>query len=288
MLYTIENDSFVVSIDSYGAELTSVKRKEDFREYVWDAHTDAWNKHSPVLFPYIGFCKNNSIKYDGEIYPATKHGFARDKEFCVEGRESNSISFSLLYDNESLVTYPFKFKLILKYVLENNELSIYYEVNNMDDKTIYFSLGAHPAFMGINESLTGNKICIHKDCVLKKSLIDINTGLFFDETEEVKYKDGLIDISLDTFDNDALVFEDYQINKVSLLEGGIPFLEATFDSPIVGIWSPIRKNNPFICIEPWFGRADKISFDGNIEERACEQSLKVGDTFNSLFKLSFL
>ncbi|MBR5357540.1 MAG: hypothetical protein IK121_11555 [Lachnospiraceae bacterium] len=48
MIETIENDLLTVKIDTLGAELLSVKNKETNREYIWDRHTDAWNKSSQI------------------------------------------------------------------------------------------------------------------------------------------------------------------------------------------------------------------------------------------------
>ncbi|MDE4942998.1 aldose 1-epimerase family protein, partial [Francisella tularensis subsp. holarctica] len=34
-----------------------------------------------------------------------------------------------------------------------------------------------------------------------------------------------------------------------------------------GLWSKPKANDPYVCIEPWCGRSDKLGMDVNIEYR---------------------
>lgn len=47
------------------------------------------------------------------------------------------------------------------------------------------------------------------------------------------------------------------------------------------------KNAPFVCIEPWYGRCDKESYDGELSEREYEQKLGAEEEFNVSYKISF-
>ena len=51
MRYILENDTLRVEIESFGAEIKSVKRKADGREYMWCGDPRYWGRTSPVLFP---------------------------------------------------------------------------------------------------------------------------------------------------------------------------------------------------------------------------------------------
>ena len=57
--------------------------------------------------------------------------------------------------------------------------------------------------------------------------------------------------------------------------------------PVVALWSPPGKNAPFLCIEPWFGRCDAHDFEGTLEERAFNNSLKAGDKFETYYTIRF-
>ena len=54
MRYTLENENLKVEIDSFGAEIKSVKRKSDNFEYMWCGDKKYWGRTSPVLFPFVG------------------------------------------------------------------------------------------------------------------------------------------------------------------------------------------------------------------------------------------
>ena len=54
----LENEFLRVAINEFGAELTSIVRKSDQSEYVWNADPAFWGKHAPLLFPIIGRLKD--------------------------------------------------------------------------------------------------------------------------------------------------------------------------------------------------------------------------------------
>ena len=45
MRYILENDTLRVEIESFGAEIKSVKRKADGREYMWCGDPEYWAEH---------------------------------------------------------------------------------------------------------------------------------------------------------------------------------------------------------------------------------------------------
>ena len=111
MRYILENDTLRVEIESFGAEIKSVKRKADGREYMWCGDPRYWGRTSPVLFPFVGAPKNKEYRYEGRTYPMGQHGFARDMEFTLEAQEEKSIWFVLSSTEETYVKYPFGFRL---------------------------------------------------------------------------------------------------------------------------------------------------------------------------------
>ena len=54
MFYKIENEFFTCEIDDMGAQLHSLKSKENGKEYIWYGKTEIWYGQAPVLFPVIG------------------------------------------------------------------------------------------------------------------------------------------------------------------------------------------------------------------------------------------
>ena len=50
----MENEKLRVQISDHGAELCSIYDKETDREAVWIGDPAFWNRHAPVLFPFVG------------------------------------------------------------------------------------------------------------------------------------------------------------------------------------------------------------------------------------------
>src|SRR5690349_14133704 len=100
-MYQIESGNLTVSIQSKGAELTSIKHKSTELEYLWNADPTFWAKSSPVLFPVVGTLKDNTYNYKGKPYHLSRHGFAREKDFQVTEHKKNTITFSITNDDES-------------------------------------------------------------------------------------------------------------------------------------------------------------------------------------------
>jgi len=88
------------------------------------------------------------------------------------------------------------------------------------------------------------------------------------------------------FDGDALVIEDHQIQKVVLMDPQKKeYLAVEFDAPLVGIWSPPKKQAPFVCIEPWYGRCDSEIFEGELKDRDWENTLAAGEEFEASYRI---
>ena len=63
------------------------------------------------------------------------------------------------------------------------------------------------------------------------------------------------------------------------------YLSVSFDAPLFGLWSPAGKNAPFVCIEPWYGRADKESFSGEISDREYMNKLAPEEVFEAEYAI---
>ena len=108
-----------------------------------------------------------------------------------------------------------------------------------------------------------------------------------DEKEEWKLSDGKLDITEHMFDQDALIIENHQAQKVALVTPSKEeYLTVEFDAPLFGIWSPKGKHAPFICIEPWYGRCDRSDFSGNLEEREWGNELEPGKEFEAGYTIT--
>lgn len=288
MRYKLSNGTIDVEIDSHGAEVKSVKKNGT--EYMWCGDMKYWGRTSPVLFPFVGSLKDGKYKTDGKEYTMTSHGFARDMEFSLVSKNGNSAVFELKSSEETLAKYPFEFVLRISYTIQNSSLSIMWEVENPADKEMYFSIGAHPAFMcPVNGGKQSDyKLKFNSKGDIKYYLLE---GAYVDKSRvyTLPLHDGYADITENMFDADALIVENGQADKISLCRpNGTEYVRVTTDAPLFGVWSPAKKNAPFICIEPWYGRCDSVDFDGDLSEREYTNTLEPGKTFNAEYSIEFM
>ena len=289
MRHVIENECIRCEIDTHGAELKSLVRKSDGSEVMWSADPAYWNRTSPVLFPFVGGVRDKKYRHEGRVYEMGQHGFARDMEFTLDSKEVQEIWHSLTDTPESLEKYPYAFRLRIGYKLENASVTVTWAVDNLSDSKMWFAIGAHPGFAV--PRLEGHAFMIYDGSGDPVERI-INRvfgrgGCVTDVTEEIATPGGRLEISESLFDNDALVLENGQAGKVELVDSsGAKAVSVTFAAPLVGLWSPPHKNAPFVCIEPWYGRCDSETFDGELADRDHEQGLEPGESFRAEYVIS--
>jgi galactose mutarotase-like enzyme len=289
MRHTISNSHLSISVDTFGAELKSLKRNSDGREYMWDANEEFWKRTSPVLFPIVGSLNNGKYSHNGKNYNMSQHGFARDKEFKLLSESADELKFILKSDNETLAKYPFDFELEIGYKIKDGNVEVSWEVRNPSDEDMYFSIGGHPAFLcpiNENELQSDYKIKLDAKDVITSSVIG-KGGTLSARKKAYVLNNGYLNITPNLFDDDALIIEDNQAHKVSLCTpDNNPYLTVSFTAPLFGIWSPVGKNAPFICIEPWYGRCDRYNFTGSLKEREWSNHLNPRQNFKTAYTIT--
>lgn len=287
-LFQISSDKITIQVDSMGAELKSLKEVASGREYMWCADAKYWKRTSPVLFPLVGGVNGGVYHLNGQDYPMGQHGFARDMEFRLKSQVAHEIWFLLESTAETSAVYPYPFVLELGYELADRSVIVKWRVHNPGRDTIFFSIGGHPAFLcPIDEGTKQTDYKIRFDVRDRIVSSCLENGLVSGKQVVYDLQDGLLPVTEHLFDNDALVIEHDQAHKAALTApDGRDYLTVEFDAPLFGIWSPPKKNAPFICIEPWYGRCDRAGYDGDWKEREWMQSLEAGRTFEARYKIS--
>ena len=245
-----------------GAELTSIQYNGKEMLFqgakVLDGNGNIyWKRQAPILFPIVGQLKNSQTQIEDKTYEMSQHGFARDMDFEEISKTENKHHYLLKYNEETLKKYPYKFELHVIYEIIGDTLIVTYKVKNIDDKTIYFGLGGHPAF-NCNYSSGEYEIAFleNED---KIEFLKLKNGLIDTEKTENILQDNKIYLKEDTFDNDAIIMKNIKSNKVVLQnhETNQKILEFDFTGfPYLALWS--KKGAPFVCIEPWQNTADRI------------------------------
>lgn len=287
-LFQISNDKITVQVDSMGAELKSLKEVAAGREYMWNADPKYWKRSSPVLFPLVGGVRDGVYRLEGKEYPMGQHGFARDMEFKLKSQVAHEIWFTLESGEDTLRKYPYPFVLELGYELADMTVIVKWRVRNPAKDTMYFSIGGHPAFLcPIEEGTKQSDYGIRFDTGEKVVSSCLENGLVSGKKITYELQDGVLPVTEHLFDKDALVIEHDQAHSVALVApNGREYLTVSFDAPLFGIWSPPKKQAPFICIEPWYGRCDAADYEGDWRERAWMQPLGAGETFAADYKIT--
>ena len=292
MRYVLENELLRVEIDSFGAELKSVKSKTTGHEYMWQADPAFWGRTSPVLFPFVGRLKDDTFLHGGKTYSMKQHGFARDMEHQLVSKTEDTLWFKLVTSNETLAVFPFSFVLKIGYQLIGNEVKVLWEVhNNSVDKHMHFAIGAHPAFncpIAGEASKEGYRLYFDGINELHYHGNDPETGLSLEEELILPLEDHRATITPEFFDRCTYIAEGNQTGEIGLeTPDGKRIVTVLFDTPLFGLWSPEKKNAPFLCIEPWFGRCDSTDFEGTLKARAYDNVLEAGEEFNTSYVLRF-
>lgn len=291
MDYTIKNSILQVVISSTGAEIQSVKSQHSGYEYIWQADPNVWQRHAPVLFPIVGKLQNDEYTYHGKTYHMNQHGFARNMEFTVERQTAESITFLLTDTPETLAIYPFKFELRVNYNLLNNLLEENFSVTNRSDDEMIFGIGGHPGF-----NIPTDKKIAKEDFYFStkpsRARVQIPLkGAYLDwDNRSLASTNSLITLSDHLFKNDALIFQlRGHDNRVSLKTDTSNFHVNVWlrDAPFVGIWSQYPKTADYVCIEPWWGIADRVDTNQKLEEKYGMNHLDAKATFNAGFSMAF-
>lgn len=143
----LENEALRIEVNDFGAELARVYDKNAGREVLWNADPAYWNRHAPVLFPFVGALQDEQYQYNNKSYRMGQHGFARDSVFTLEEQQSTLICHKLTWTEDSFKKYPFKFSLYITHILSGNVIKVCWKVVNEQEEAMYFGIGAHPAFL---------------------------------------------------------------------------------------------------------------------------------------------
>lgn len=273
-------------MSNHGAELQSLVANG--HEYLWQGDQEFWGRRAPILFPIVGRLADDTLRIDGANYKMKQHGFARDSVF-VE-RDGKYVLTENGRDN-----YPYPYELAVNYIIEGNTLICHWEVKNIGNKTMYFQIGAHPAFMLPNYDASvavhGYLRCYNSDGRVVMPIVSsklINGLRQVTDKRVLCDKNALIPITNTTFAEDALLLEGCNIASVALVDmTGKEMLRVNCpQAEVFGLWAPNKPECTFVCIEPWCGVADCVGFRGNISKRDYIHSLKPKENYEFTYTIT--
>ena len=267
-MITLKNDKITVLVSETGAEIKSIKTPDGV-EYMWQGAPNDWEGTAPNLFPIVGRLRDRYYTHNGVRYDMDIHGFSYLSVFeCVENSETQA-TFVLDGNDEIKKQYPFDFKFTIKYVLDDNKLTIRYDIENVGAGDAYYSVGAHPGF-NVPFTSSGN--------------FDQYYLEFDNECKPLGYDltpDGFITGNKSEF---SLIMD-----KILPLAGQEIFVPTVFlegmskgvtlkcnrtkrkvrleysDFKYLALWH--EDKGPYICIEPWTGTPDKIGDERELKDK---------------------
>ena len=80
MIYTLENDSLKVQVNSHGGELWSIQTK-DGAEYLWQGDETYWKDRALNLFPYIARLTEGKYTLDLSLIHILRSMYTRSGHF---------------------------------------------------------------------------------------------------------------------------------------------------------------------------------------------------------------
>lgn len=193
----------------------------------------------PFLFPVCGGLVQDRYAYKGKEYAIPSHGFARtlpwqvlDNSFQTPGE----IKLRLLYSENTLKLYPFKFEVLLHYIVQDNALTINQTYINSSNEAMPFYSGFHPYFAVKDK---------------KKLKFDMNVQSYLDYTTDKvgEYSDRI------DFDNAVDFVFPLEQTKPYICRMTDPESRHVIEIQTAGeftamvLWT--EKDKDFICIEPW-------------------------------------
>lgn len=288
MIYELKNDYLTVRVSSIGSELQSIKNNQGL-EYVWQSDKNVWPRQAPILFPIVGRLKDDHYFVDGKEYKMTQHGFARDQEFTLISNDDDELVFQLTDNAESKKIYPFKFQLTVTYKLNENNISVFYEVKNISDiKTLYFSIGAHPGFNApVEDKLNYEDFNLKFSPKMERNMIPVS-GHYADVKNKVVVENQDFDLTRQAFKDDAIVYELESSTNICLSDENKEhkLIFNTGNAKYVGLWSTYPVKGNFVCIEPWWGLADTPESNNQYVEKKAINKLDPKDNFEAYYSIS--
>ncbi|HIT34835.1 MAG TPA: aldose 1-epimerase family protein [Candidatus Faecousia intestinigallinarum] len=287
-MVTIHNEFLTVTAAEKGAELQSILGA-DGTEYLWQGDAKYWPDRALNIFPYVARLTNGSFYLDGKLHHMAIHGIAPYQEFRTAAHTDTEMVLELVSNAETYESYPRQFAFRVIYALRGNTLEVTYQVENRDEKTMYFGLGGHPGFnVPLEKGQSFEDYRLRFRHAHTPSRVGFTEQCYLDGTAAPYALEDGRDIPLhhDLFDQDAIVLQ--EMDHEVTLESGKGGHSVTVTYPqmnYLGIWHMPRTDAPYVCIEPWSSLPSAQDTVAVLEEQKDLISLEPGNTYRSVWTI---
>ena len=289
--FTIENEYLSLTVTTWGAQIKSVVRKCDNVEHMWQADPAVWGYHAPILFPHAGKVVDGKIEAKGQVYESGQHGFARLMEHEFVDQTEDTIVLELCSSPETLAKFPYEFRLVSTFTLENDTVHHTLTVENLDTDKLPFGIGYHPAYAvpfddkhvatdyELRFSDTESPICLGCNPL----------GLLHGDIYHLDANIKSIPVDENLFANGSHCMVNLKSATLGLYEKGTGrgVVCNIAEFPYTLIWS--KEGMPhFVCIEPWHSLPAPENGTINWEKNPAAAVLNPGEAWSCTLSTSFV
>lgn len=289
--YIIENEELCLTIDAFGAEAVSLIDKKSGSQMLWSGDPGVWSRHAPLLFPYTGRLRDNTMTAKGKTFTGAQHGFARDFVHKLAAQTKDSATLELRDDERTMELWPYHFLLRSEYRLEGRTVHHTVTVENEKEDMLQFGLGFHPGFaIPFDENHTAADYEFRFDKM--ESPICLGTlpqGLLNGRFEYLARNITSIPLTEDIFDNDSFCMTNLVSSTLGIYERdtGRNVTCGIEGFPYVLIWSSPTRPLRFVCIEPWMSLPAEENGSTQWEEQAAAARLAKGESYSVALSMTF-
>lgn len=290
MEYVLENDYLKVTVTTQGAQVKSVLRKCDGVEHMWQADPSVWGYHAPILFPYCGKLVKDTLHVKGKDYPGKQHGFARNREHTLLWQDKTSLELALESDEETMELFPYDFRLVSTFTLENDQLHHTLTVENLDEEPLPFGIGYHPAFrVPFDDRHTPADYELRFDSMESPLCINnLPKGLMHGNFYYLGTNIDALPVCPELFANDSHCMTNLTSQTLGLYEKdtGRAVVCDIADFPYTLIWSK-PGDVKFVCIEPWHSLPSPENGTTDYLQKPAAAILAPGETWSTTLTTRF-
>jgi galactose mutarotase-like enzyme len=243
MLYTLQNSSQSLTIESLGSQIMSWQLDSQDIFY-----TSANPKRCgmPLMFPYCGPLKDGIFDISGK--PLGQHVFGRVVDWKLGAQTVDSITFKLKstdLDVANREAFPFEFEGIFGVSLLVDGIHFSLCTKNLGSSKMPIAPGFHPYF-AIQNSLKDHLQIYSKNWKFNSKLMPWSTGL------EAQFNPNPVEFEVEIPTLPKLLFKDLSYLSVAGKKVELP-------CDLLTIWA--GEVADFVCIEPMSKRFDSINID---------------------------
>ncbi|MFD1789836.1 aldose 1-epimerase family protein [Sphingomonas floccifaciens] len=269
------SEALRAAVNPQGAELSSLI-DGDGAELMTNADPAYWTGRAPILFPIVGALAGGCYRLDGRDYALGKHGFARHSTFEVVGVDDDRATFRLEASDATRESYPFDFALTVDFRVDGATLHITTTLANPGDRDMPASFGYHPAFawpLPYGGTKTEHQMVFD---IAEPGAISALSSDGLIAGERASPLDGpVLPLRDDLFIDDALIWSPVESRGLTYGVEGRPHLRIDWEAPELGVWT--KPGAAYICVEPWWGKADPAGFAGEIWDKPGIMRLAPGE-----------